>query len=535
MKNVYALLLILLAVAAGSNAQTLQSYTAVKDTTPNNLPKGSIWFVSEDSGSVWIAGDSALVAKADTSDLSTWSLLNSGIPSSVEINWLEFVNTSIIFAAGGNGAIYKTTDGGNSWNVVYYNASLTNFIDRITFFTATHGFAWGDGISSTSIQACLETTDGGSTWTNNNSQLVEYASSQIIRFVPPSNVYLTGGYDITFTKWGIWRSTDAGHNWSFSTIGTSAKDSVIRTASADFKNNLVGVACRADSTFWSTSDGGVTWQQIGSKTQTRFFYVQFVNGTNTAMAGGVGQASIAAIDLDASTITVFRDATKSTSFGWVNFPTLTRGYMSHGIQKTFYSVKSSTPLPVELTSFDVMIESDNVILRWHTATEVNNYGFDIERKITTNPKSSESDWEKIGFAQGSGTSNRPHDYLFTDKLLASGRYIYRLKQTDNNGAIEYSKELEVAIGNPKVFMLSKNYPNPFNPSTTISYTVPEQVFVKIGVYDMLGRQVATLVNEQKVVGEYSIPFNASNLASGLYIYRMQAGKFSAAEKFILMK
>jgi photosystem II stability/assembly factor-like uncharacterized protein len=443
MKNVYASLLMLLALAAGSNAQTLQSYTAVKDTTPNNLPKGSVWFVSEDSGSVWIAGDSALVAKADTSDLSTWSLLNSGIPSSVEINWLEFVNTSIIFAAGGNGAIYKTTDGGNSWNVVYYNAALTNFIDRITFFNATHGFAWGDGISSTSIQACLETTNGGSTWTNNNSQLIEYASSQIIRFVPPSNVFLTGGYDITFNKWGIWRSTDAGHNWSFASIGTSAKDSVTPTRSSDFKNNLVGVACRDDSTFWSTSDGGVTWQQIGSKAQTRFGYVQFVNGTNTVMAAGVGQASIAAIDLDASNITVYRDATKSTSFNWVNFPTLTRGYMSNGIQKTFYSVKSSTP-----------------------STGVDQHG----------------------------SAQIPH-----------------------------------------VSSLSQNYPNPFNPSTAISYQIASFGMVSLRVYDLLGREIATLVNEAKTSGSYTATFNATNIPSGVYFYRLQSGSFAQTKRLVLIK
>ncbi len=341
MRRYAILLLTLWGFTLTAEGITVKQYLAKKDTTPSNLPQGGVWFVKEYSGSAWITGDSALIAKADTSNLSTWSLLNSGIPVSIGINCLEFVSSTTIFAGGMNGAIYESTNGGISWNLAYYNASVTNFIDRITFFDSNHGFAWGDGISSSSHQACLETTDGGATWNNNNSQLIAFANFQIIQFVPPSSVYLAGSYDYPATGlMGIWKSGDAGHTWSFVTVGTSPKDSITRTYSISFKSSFVGVACRGDSTIWSTSDGGATWQQIGSTLPARFGYVSFVEGTNTAMFAGGGHAGVAALDLNSNSISVYQDTTKTVGFSYLDFPTLTRGYMANGIKRTFYSTSS---------------------------------------------------------------------------------------------------------------------------------------------------------------------------------------------------
>ncbi len=322
-----------------SGLVTSTPYSAVQTTTPDNLPYGGVWSAKEFQGSVWICGDSNLVAKADTSNLGSWTLMNNGIPAD-GIMCLEFVSSSVIFAGGYSGAIYKTTDGGNSWNSVYFNASVTNFIDEIKFFDANHGMAWGDGLSSTSPQACLVTTDGGTTWTNNNTFITGTSYPGDVGFASPSFVTIAGYNKVSgSTCRGIWRSTDAGVSWSFSTVGTAPKDSVAITASVAFRDQFVGVASRNDSTIWSTSDGGITWQQVGSKLPVYFAYATFVNGTSLAVLGGA-KASIAEVDLNSNSMTIYQDTTKNIGFSFIDFPAPTRGYMTNGAKRTFYSIRN---------------------------------------------------------------------------------------------------------------------------------------------------------------------------------------------------
>jgi uncharacterized delta-60 repeat protein len=196
---------------------------------------------------------------------------------------------------------------------------------------------------------------------------------------------------------------------------------------------------------------------------------------------------------------------------------------------------SSGPLPVELTSFTASVITSSVQFKWVTATEVNNYGFDIERRIKN------EEWTKISFVQGAGTSNSPRDYSCTDNNLSPGRYAYRLKQVDNNGAFSYHGSVEVEIGlAPQKFALLQNYPNPFNPSTRIQYSLEKASQVSLKVYNVLGVEVATLVNGRQEAGSYTVPFsaiggNTSTFASGVYFYRLEAGSFVSTNKFVLMK
>jgi len=199
------------------------------------------------------------------------------------------------------------------------------------------------------------------------------------------------------------------------------------------------------------------------------------------------------------------------------------------------------PLPVELSSFTAKSIGNKVNLNWKTETEVNNYGFDVERKTPLNPLSrGEAEgrgvWEKIGFVNGNGNSNSPKEYSFIDNNTAGGnKYQYRLKQIDNDGRYEYSKIVEVNLGAPKKFELSQNYPNPFNPTTTISYNITEPSIVKLTIYNLLGQEIKTLVNEFKEAGVHTVNFNASELNSGLYIYKLQAGTFTQTRKMTLLK
>ena len=188
----------------------------------------------------------------------------------------------------------------------------------------------------------------------------------------------------------------------------------------------------------------------------------------------------------------------------------------------------NSPLPVELTSFTADVNGNLVNLHWETATEVNNYGFEIERKGLDN-------WEKIGFVQGNGNSNSPKSYSFSDKNLVGGtKFQYRLKQIDVDGKFQYSNAVEIeAI--PNKFELMQNYPNPFNPRTTIRFSVPTVTELKINVYSVLGEKVLTAVEGKFEPGFYQTEVNAGNLPSGIYIYRLESKDYIQTKKMMLLK
>ncbi|HCY75889.1 MAG TPA: hypothetical protein DHV28_08195 [Ignavibacteriales bacterium] len=194
----------------------------------------------------------------------------------------------------------------------------------------------------------------------------------------------------------------------------------------------------------------------------------------------------------------------------------------------------ANPLPVELSSFSASIIGSSVKLNWRTETEVNNYGFEIERKVGSG-QSSVGNFEKIGFVNGNGNSNSPKSYSFEDNGLTPGEYSYRIKQIDNDGQFEYSKTIEVDFNSPKLFELSQNYPNPFNPKTTIRFSIPEAGNVKISLYNPLGQEVSTILNEVRESGTHIVNFDASELNSGMYIYKLESGSFIQTRKMILLK
>ena len=188
------------------------------------------------------------------------------------------------------------------------------------------------------------------------------------------------------------------------------------------------------------------------------------------------------------------------------------------------------PLPVELNSFTSETETNNVTLNWSTSSEENNAGYDIERSELNN------NWSKAGFVTGKGTTNNTNNYTFKDKNLQSGKYKYRLKQTDFNGNFKYYElSNEVSIGVPDKFYLSQNYPNPFNPVTNLEFGISESGFVTLKVYDVLGNEVAVLVDENKAPGYYNIQFDGKNLSSGIYYYRLESSGFVQTKRMMLLK
>jgi len=186
-------------------------------------------------------------------------------------------------------------------------------------------------------------------------------------------------------------------------------------------------------------------------------------------------------------------------------------------------------VPVELTSFTAETIGTDVELKWTTATETNNQGFEVERMKTGGT------YEQVGYVAGFGTTTEPKAYRYIDTELGEGSYTYRIKQIDYDGSYTYSEEMNVEVEIPIEYTLDQNYPNPFNPSTTIKYSIPDEGYVKLAVYNMLGEEVATIVNGTQKAGRYEVVFDGSNLSSGVYVYRIEAGSFVSSKKLMLLK
>jgi len=195
-----------------------------------------------------------------------------------------------------------------------------------------------------------------------------------------------------------------------------------------------------------------------------------------------------------------------------------------------YSNVAQIIVPVELTSFNASIKDEGVLLEWTTSTELNNSGFEIQRNQS-------SSWETIGFVEGRGTTTEITNYQFFNDLSgfnSSVKLQYRLKQVDFGGTFSYSNIIEIDFI-PRAYSLSQNYPNPFNPSTSISFTLTKSTFVTLKIYNVLGNEITTLVNQNMPGGKHEIRFNANGLPSGVYLYTITAGDFVDTKKMLLMK
>ncbi len=200
----------------------------------------------------------------------------------------------------------------------------------------------------------------------------------------------------------------------------------------------------------------------------------------------------------------------------------------------FYKLASDLFIPVELTSFSAEVTENEIILNWTTATELNNQGFEIDRS------SDNETFEKIGFVPGFGTTTESKSYSYKIVEFASGTQYYRLKQIDFDGTYEYSEVIEVEGINPAQFTLFQNYPNPFNPSTSFKFSIPFDSNVKLKLFNMLGQEIAELLNSEISAGIHHINFNASSLSSGTYFYVLEANgnngsNFTAIKKMMLLR
>ena len=215
--------------------------------------------------------------------------------------------------------------------------------------------------------------------------------------------------------------------------------------------------------------------------------------------------------------------------------TFSLGGILVGSPTILFAYEILNPIPVELVSFTADYYNGKVFFKWETATEINNKGFEIQKR----DKFRNDDWMKIDFVSGNGTTTQVHTYNFSYEENKADIYRFRLKQIDFDGTVSYSEVIEVNVPVVEEFVLYQNYPNPFNPCTKIGFQTSEFGFVKLKVYDVLGNEVAILVNEEKPVGEYQVEFNTSTInhipSSGIYFYQLKTNNFVETKKMVLMK
>ena len=262
------------------------------------------------------------------------------------------------------------------------------------------------------------------------------------------------------------------------------------------------------SALYSAITGGVQYYAYQTCPPVGWESVQLEGNANADLAGSLPSGWFAISFFEYETFGSYT----FTADGWAQ------------TNRPYLEVMYEYVVPVELTSFAAASNGADVELSWTTATETNNQGFQVERM------NAGGSFEQVGYVAGFGTTTEPKAYSFTDSKLEAGNYTYRLKQVDFDGSYEYSDEVNVVVELPLEYALEQNYPNPFNPSTTIKYSIPEDGFVKLAIYNMLGEEVATIVNTTQKAGRYEVNFNASGLASGVYVYRIEAANFTCIKE-----
>ena len=412
---------------------------------------------------------------------------------------------NVCFTAGGYN-LAKSTDGGFTW--IQHPISSDHYFMTISFCDTINGIATAVLGAQGKV---IRTFNGGETWAQIGSIFGHYIYD--VCFVNPSIIYACSGSSFVF------KSTDGGYTWTQQNTGISG--SILYAI--DFVNPEVGYVAGQHGKIIKTTNGGNTWSLLSTGINNQIDQIDFKDENNGLVAcGKLLHTSDGGNSWEIKTI--IPNNIKSASIISDNIWYAVGQYGA--ILKT-----NNGGTPVELFSFTATKNVNEIILNWSTATETNNSGFEILR-FTQNVNDG---WNRIGFVTGNGTTTETQHYSFTDNDVKPGKYQYKLKQIDYDGTIEYSQIVEVEIPFVNEFSLSQNYPNPFNPTTSLQYAIGSRQFVTLKVYDLLGREITTLVNEEKPAGEYEVEFNGANLPSGIYFYQIKAGEFVETRKMVLLK
>ena len=465
---------------------------------------------------VIVVGDAGTILRT-TDGGSSWESIPSG--TSEVLNSISIINNSTAVITGNAGTILRTTDAGSTWSSVTSNVS-DNLLS--VSFNGSNGLAGGTS------QTIIYSTDAGASWTTSQTGFFG-GGFWGVQMLDADNAFVAGENSIFQPLFG-W-STDGGQNWDYTAYYLSSNEGRLYGIHFFDLNNGVAAASvwTGEGAIALTTDGGANWNTLPFVNDALYSLSFPANQTDIGYAAGMNGIIVKSTDGGASWV----QQTSGTSvilFG-IAFADEFTGY-AVGENGTILKTVTGGVIPVELTSFKAQLEEREVRLSWQTATETNNSGFFVQRKVGSN-------WENIDFVQGYGTTSETHSYDYIDNLSElnyQGKVYYRLKQVDYDGGTDYSSTVEVTYEpKPNDYILDQNYPNPFNPVTSIKYSLPEGSHVKLTVYDLLGNLVETLVDEYKSAGTYSVKFNGAELTSGIYIYRLQAGEFVSTKRMALIK
>ncbi len=512
--------------------------------------------MKSDKDMAWLASKAGIRKVTSFATTPVWT--NAMFPNNDGAPYYsaEMENDNDATAYVGNVRIYKTTNSGLAWSQVLSEGTtgypqVGSRAEAIEVCPTNSNLVLaGFYVDGTTQGGLWYSTNAGTAWTQlqlrSGSTLPNDVDVYDIVFTTETNpvAYIGVYYDLSIGAPGdrgysIYRAEWNGSSWSVrqDMQGTyTSTGSVIVVTIIDLEVNSGGTIIYACGTDAAVNHPVAYYKDLsGTNLWTVMPVTGFPSGNQTgkAIASG-GGAIYCAVD---NVIYTIPTAGTEWSVGYT-YPTGTE------INVLFYDAllagtgtglydHSYSALPVELTSFNAHVNGENVLLNWNTATELNNFGFEVER--IRNYELGIRSWEKIGFVNGSGNSNSSKTYSFRDDNIAAGKYLYRLKQIDNDGSFKYSSEVEAEIGTPAKFSLAQNYPNPFNPVTNIQYSIVGSQNVSLKIFDILGKEVVVLVNEKQESGTYSIDFSAAHLASGTYFYRLQAGDFVQTKKMVILK
>ena len=481
-----------------------------------------VCFVDQNTG--WVCGHlGTILYTSDGGD--NWNDLNP--PPSNFYSAIDFVNQNEGWVVGYAGITRHSTDGGLTWT----EQSIPTGRGLSNLYFINENTGWGIGgkprTFTDPIRDILHTTDGGTNWT------IQYTGNDED---PLASVYFLDenfGWAVGSMS-TIMKTTNGGNTWITQMSGNGYQFSDVQFVNPD-TGWVVGqdLSVQHYAVIFNTIDGGATWdiQTFGS--DDSFSAVQFVNESMGWVIGGNNDAAIIRHTSDGGDNWIPQTPNTTNLLSDVCFVDENKGW-AVGFDGTI--IHTDNTVPVELNSFSASVSQSDVTLSWKTATETNNSGFEIQKSDVRDQESEIIDWKKIGFIKGNGTSTNENHYSYIDKNLKSGRYSYKLVQIDFDGTRTESEVINVEINyQPKEYALMQNYPNPFNPATTIEYSIAVDGNAKLKIFNTLGEEVKTLVNEYKTAGSYKINFDASALPSGVYYYKIETGRFTSVKKMILLR
>ena len=504
MKRLFLLVAVVFSVSFQLNAQWAEQTSGI--TTALNT------ISAVDNNVCWIGGDGGVVLRT-TNGGTNWTNVGGGAIGTADIYNIFAWDANLALCTTSPAAtfVYRTSDGGATWTQVFTQTG--GFMDAIWMTSATDGFMYGDPVGSR--WSLWRTTNGGVTWDSTGLYLPQVGTE-----AGWNNAMYVNGSTIYFgtNNSKVYYSTNNGTSWAAQTMPLTNSFGIW------FNTPSVGLVAGSTQGIVVTTNGGTSWSAMTIPAGTGTIYSvtgfgnqwYYMRGTNIIGSSDNGSVWTTAYTASAGTyLCMVKARAGDVSWACRNNGGITKG--------------TNVGLPVELTSFTALTSNGSVTLKWTTETEINNQGFEIERK------NAEGQFITIGHVTGNGTTTERQQYSFTDASVDAGKYYYRLKQVDFNGTYEYSSEVFADVTTPFEFALDQNYPNPFNPTTSINFSLTEPTFVKLAVYNLLGEEVQVLRNENMDAGSFKVNFDAASLPSGMYLYKLETAQFTSVRKMMLMK